>query len=237
MSRLENFNRIVDLAKSANNKKMSELSLEQQHAVLFLGKEYPAELKEGLPKYSRTSDKHTIACSYVEARKLAAALGSDKKFQQNTYHVFNDISVSFEEKVNVEALGNYPDKLQIPIKTSEYSHLEPLLPQKVTLEYPKIRVSAMICRVYAGLVNGVEMGLEEKAVHFVIHKYKDSFKTLAEALKLTALTTAILNYEPELTKRPKGSIAHKDTPSSMSYLATYLYYAYLGIYLKVEEEI
>lgn len=238
MSRLQKFNEIVRLAKSANGKLMSECSELEQHAVLFLGNKYPASLETGIVKYSKTAPTYTYACSYVEARKINQVVGGDNKFQQNSFHIFPDINPTFPEDSATQALDIYPNILKIPAKPITYETLEPLLPkQEKSIENPKIQISGQICRVYAGLMHKEEMELPELTSHYIIHKYRDQFLTLCETLELTALSTAILNYKPHLEKRARGHTSYEDTNSKMSYLATYLYFASKGIYLKVKEDI
>lgn len=237
-TRPEKLNIILTLAKQANGKRMSECTEQEQHAVLFLGNKYPAESVDGVPRYSRTAQTYTYACSYVEAREINRAVGGNCKFQSNSFHVYADAHPTFPETSALKALEAYPLELKIPNKPITYENLEPLQPDIQELDNPRIQISGQIARVYAGLMSSSEqMEKPELSCHFVIHKYREQFHSLCENLKLTALSTAILNYEPQLQKRAKGSLEYKDTNSSMSYLATYLYYASKGIYLKVNEDV
>lgn len=233
MSRLEIFNDLVKLAKGSNNRRMSELSTEEQYAVMFLGNKYPSSLVGGVPKYDKDSKYFTYACSYIEARKMNQALGGENKFQANTFHVFPDLEPTFEEANPLEAL----ETNKIPIKPSQYENLLPLLPNNSVLLHPKTEISAQICRVYAALVNDEKMELNVQATHLAIHKYREQFRELATALKLEALITTILTYKPTLDKRPPGSMTKEESESVISYLPTYIYYASKGIYIKSERKI
>lgn len=238
MNRTQKFNEIVQLAKQANGKLMSECTELEQHAVLFLGNKYPASLETGIVKYSKAAPTYTYACSYVEARKINQAVGGNHKFQQNSFHVFPDINPTLPETTVTQALDIYPNLLKIPQKPITYETLEPLLPAtKSSIQNPKIQISGQIARVYAGLMHQEDMELPELTSHYIIHKYREQFLILCDTLELTALSTAILNYKPKLEKRARGHISYEETNSPMTYLSTYLYYASQGIYLKVKEEL
>lgn len=231
----EKLKHLIQLARGATQKSLSQLTNEEKYAVMFLGDHYPARWDKGKIKYDRDAKQVVWSGSYVEVNKALKALDPEAKgFSSNAIHILIDEDLPrFKEASFKEALASED---LIPFKHGKYAHLPPLEKEKPTLVKDEVYrgIGTMLASLTVALHKDLELTPLENAVHFMCHKYEDTFKELCKSLGMPSYT--ILNYAPEYTRAARGTMDYDDTGSTASYLATYIYFASLGIKLKSKKE-
>lgn len=226
---------IIATARGATQKRLSELTDEEKYAVMFVGDYYPAKWEGGKIKYSRDSQHVVWSGSYVEVSKALKSLDPEAKgFSANAIHVLIDEPIPLYEETDFRSALLSDD--MIPRKQGLFAHLPYLEPEQISLDKVETYrgIGMMVASLHVALSKDLELTPMEKAVHFITHRYKDTFKELTKSLGLPSAT--ILNMVPEYDRAARGTLSYEDTNSAMSYCATYIYYAFKGIKLKAERE-
>lgn len=229
----EKFKEIMALARSADQKKLSELTELEQHAVMFLGEYFPAIWDKGKIKYNNKAKETSLAYSYVEMNKVLKYLDPNAKgHTSNFYHVIVDTHIDFPEANILEALEKYPNQLLIPFKTGKFDHL-PHIQYQNTLEY--VRVPQVCASVIAQLVASIklkEVTQDEARIILVIQRREEEFIKLARIVGQSDNVEIVLGFDPIVEHPKKGSLTYEESNSKVSYLATYLYLSDKGVFLK-----
>lgn len=103
------------LVVSANQKKMSDLTLEQKHAVMLFGTTFPAAVKEGKLQYDRSSGAYAMSPVYKDFNAYA------KQYEvpcrglsaRSSWVEVDEIPVFKEVMSLATALDAYPNELLI----------------------------------------------------------------------------------------------------------------------------
>ncbi|AXC43189.1 hypothetical protein [Salmonella phage S124] len=234
------FKNILALAKGADHRHFSELTREEQHAVMFVCEMYPAKWEGGKIKYNNKATHADLAYSYVDMNKILKSLDPTAKGHMGNYiHVLIDEDLPrFQEASVREALEAYPEHLLIPPKKCAFDHLPPLEYEAgIVFEDVYRTIGAIIARIAVALYRDIELTPAEDYILYAIHDEKESFRRLMSALGLDSLTALVLNHAPTTKRYAKGTITYEATGSSSSFLATYIYLASKGIYLKAKKNV
>lgn len=233
MNKAEKLKHLIALAKESNQKCFSELTDEQKYAVMFLSDYRPARWEANKIKYDRNSSKVVLAGSYVETNKALKSLDPDAKGinASSILVLIDEVLPAYEETDFLTALVS-DDK--IPRKKGEFAHLPELEKQKPSLNKEETYrgIGMTIASLHVAITKGLELTPTEKAIHYAIHRDKETFKSLCSSLGLPS--TTIINLEPEYERYVRGTLSYEETGSAASYLATYIYFASLGIKLKAK---
>lgn len=236
MNKAEKLKHLIALAKESNQKCFSELTDEQKYAVMFLSDYRPARWEANKIKYDRNSSKVVLAGSYVETNKALKSLDPSAKGinASSILVLIDEVLPVYEETDFLTALLS-DDK--IPRKKGEFAHLPELEKQKPSLNKEETYrgIGMTIASLHVAITKDLELTPTEKAIHYAIHRDKETFKSLCNSLGLPS--TTIINLEPEYKRYVKGTISYEETGSAMSYLATYIYFASLGIKLKARKNV
>ena len=225
---------ILNLARGAKNKNMSELTLEEKQAVYIAGNVRPCRVEKGKIKYD---GKGKLSAWQGEAKRINAIIETlptkIKGLNQHSIMVFMDepfpefIEVSFKEAV--EAFPSW----KIPKKDMEYLHLPPA--QKVETGVPKVptefssqEIGLAIAKVIIELARGVELDKTSEAIVTLAHDYTDDFKRLCKAVGLPH--ECFLARTP--VEAPRGSHTYDPEIFTQSYVAVYIVLASRGKFLR-----
>ncbi|EDV2866236.1 hypothetical protein EM69_003957 [Salmonella enterica subsp. enterica serovar Typhimurium] len=234
------FKNILALAKGADHKCLSDLTEEEKHAVMFVCEMYPAKWEGGKIKYDNKATKADLAYSYVEMNKILKSLDPGAKGHMGNYiHIIIDEPLPHYPETDVrKALESYPEQYLIPPKQCKFDHL-PTLEYECGVVFEDVyrTIGAMIARIAVALSRGIELTSREDYILYAIHDEKESFRKLMEALGLSSLTALVLNHAPNTKRYAKGSISYEETKSTSSFLATYIYLATKGIYLRARKNV
>lgn len=234
------FKNILALAKGADHRCFSDLTAEEKHAVMFVCEMFPARWEGGKIKYDNKAAKADLAYSYVDMNKLLKSLDPTAKGHMGNYiHVIIDEPLpAYRETSAREALEAYPEQLYIPPKKCKFDHLPALaFETSITFEDIYRTIGAVVARIAVAHHRSIELTTAEDYILYAIHDEKDSFKRLMDALGLGSLTALVLNQAPRTKRYAKGSITLEETGSTSSFLATYIYLASKGIYLKARKNV
>ncbi|EJB4242306.1 hypothetical protein MT068_001371 [Salmonella enterica] len=238
MSISENLKTIINLAKNADGKCVSELSKLEAHAVAFCSEFHPANYTEaGTVKYNKEEKFVTLSPAYISMRRIINSVG-DKivGFKADSYHVFADQELPSFKEGNVKvALELYPEELFIPQKRCEYDHLPRLQRRDAGFPYSKdevyLGIASVIAQVHLCIEKSIEMPPVLQAAHKQIERDWDQFVKIIGAVKLARLLPAFENAEV-FGEGPFGTVDYDALKSPHSYLATFLFMASKGLVLK-----
>ncbi|AJA41533.1 hypothetical protein DT57C_000013 [Escherichia phage DT57C] len=234
------FKNILALAVTADHKCLSELEPEVKHAVMFVCEMFPAKWEGKKIKFDINAPQADLAYSYVDMNKVLKSLDPTAKgHRANFLHVIIDEPLPTYPEANVrQALEAYPEQLLIPPKKCKFDHLPALaFETSITFEDIYRTIGAVVARIAVAHHRDIELTTAEDYILYAIHDEKDSFKRLMDALGLGSLTALVLNQAPRTKRYAKGSITLEETGSTSSFLATYIYLASKGIYLKARKNV
>lgn len=234
---LQKFLEIKELAKTADGKRLSELTKEQKDAVMFVCDIFPAKWENGKIRYDAKGKEVTLAYSYVQMNRILKYLDPNQKGHMGNYiHVLIDEPLPELEELPVrEALILYPNATTT--KQYKFNHLPPLKPE-FNFNYESIyhTIGAVVAQMVVSITRNIPLTTKEDYILKAIHDNKEAFKKIMNALGLQSLTTTVLNHAPRTPRYARGMIEYKDVNSKYSYLATYIFLANQGLYLKVLKE-
>lgn len=232
------FKNILALAVTADHKCLSELEPDVKHAVMFVCEMFPAKWEGKKIKFDINAPQADLAYSYVDMNKVLKSLDPTAKgHRANFLHVIIDEPLPTYPEANVrQALEAYPEQLLIPPKKCKYDHLPPLkYMESVSFEDINKTIGAMIARIAVSHTRKIPLTDVEDNILYAIHDEENTFRRLADVLGLGSLTAAVLNYAPKTNKYPRGTLTYEESGSESSFLATYIYLASKGIYLKAKK--
>ncbi|EJT0117345.1 hypothetical protein NVX19_003621 [Salmonella enterica] len=232
------FKNILALALTADHKCLSELEPEVKHAVMFVCEMFPAKWEGKKIKFDINAPQADLAYSYKAMNKILKSLDpSAKGHRANYIHVIIDEPLPVYPETNVAfALRQYPNELYVPPKECKFDHLPPLkYMESVSFEDINKTIGAMIARIAVSHVRNIPLTDIEDNILYAIRDEEETFRRLANVLGLGSLAAAVLLYAPKTNKYPKGTLTYEESGSESTFLATYIYLASKGIYLKAKK--
>lgn len=240
----QNLIKIIELAKSCNQKRYSSLSEEQKMAAMLVGDTWPVTINNGRLKYSATGDRSAWSASYKAVNDAKKVTGIDiAGMNANSMHVILDeplpdlIETSWQD-----AVDSFPS-WKVPRKVMAFSHLpQAMLDVKTELSDEAISFSpleigqalaySIIILSLKDFKDAEPVNKRVEAMITLAYDYPEEFKKICTKLGLPY----DIFYEQEPEEAPRGSISYSEEKFRQSYVASYLPLAYQGKFLRKIKE-